>query len=126
MAQKKRKLGFDQRGGVIVFSRAMLESSVYETMPLAPKMLMILLQAQWRSFGPVSYGVREAASKLGCTLSTACGAFRTLQERGFIVCINESLFNSKTGSQTRRWRLCWMPFDGKNPGHEWEKWQPEK
>ncbi|MDD5578139.1 MAG: hypothetical protein PHY16_02520 [Methylobacter sp.] len=49
----------------------------------------------------------------------------TLQERGFIVCHGESLFNSKTGSKAREWRLTWMPFECKTPTHDWEKWQPK-
>jgi DNA-binding transcriptional regulator YhcF (GntR family) len=61
--------------------------------------------AQWRNDRPVVYGVREATQKIGCTVNTACKAFKILQERGFIVCVNESFFNSKTGSKAREWRL---------------------
>jgi hypothetical protein len=45
-----------------------------------------------------------------------------LNERGFIVCENESLFNSKTGSKAREWRLTWMPFEHRKPTHDWEDW----
>lgn len=122
---KKPKLNFDQRGGVIVVSRFMRESSAYEAMPASAKVLMDLLQMQWRNDKPVAYGVREAAQKIGCTANTASKAFITLQERGFIVCDTESLFNSRTGSKAREWRLTWMPFFDKKPTHDWEKWQPE-
>ncbi len=126
MAKKKPKLGYDQRGGVLVVSRAMRESNTYASMPPTAKVLMDLLQLQWRNDKPVAYGVREAANKIGCTLNTASKAFKILQERCFIQCINESFFSSKTGSKSREWRLTWMPFDYKNPTHDWEKWQPEK
>lgn len=127
MSKKKgtQKLSFDRRGGTIVASRAMRESYVYESMPATAKVLMDLLQLQWRNGRPVAYGVREAAEKIGCTPTTATKAFRVLWERGFIVCVTESFFNSKTGSKTREWRLTWMPFDYKNPTHDWEKWRPE-
>jgi hypothetical protein len=125
MAKKKPKLGFDQRGGVIVVSQGMLKASVYETMPATAKVLLQLLQMQWRNDKPVAYGVREAAQRIGSTANTASKAFKMLQERGFIVCENESLFNSKTGSKAREWRLTWMPFEYRNPSHDWEKWQPE-
>ncbi len=125
MSKKKPKLGFDQRGGVIVVSRAMRESSVYESMPASAKVLMDLLHAQWRNDRAVAYGVREAAEKIGCAVNTACKAFKILYERGFIVCTEESVFDSKTGSKAREWRLTWMPFEGKEPTHDWEKWQPE-
>jgi DNA-binding transcriptional regulator YhcF (GntR family) len=122
MAKKKNKLGYDKRGGVMAVSRGMRESMTYQKMPPAAKVLMDLLHMQWRPDKPVSYGVREAAKKIGCTTNTAGKSFKILIERGFIVCFEQSMFNSKTGSRTRDWRLTWMPFDGKNPTHDWEKW----
>ena len=121
MAKKKNKLGYDQRGGVMAVSRGMRESMTYQKMPPAAKVLMDLLHMQWHPDKPVSYGVREAAKKIGCTTNTAGKSFKILIERGFIVCFEQSMFNSKTGSRTRDWRLTWMPFDGKNPTHDWEK-----
>jgi hypothetical protein len=126
MAKKKPKLGFDRRGGVMVVSRGMRESYVYESMPATAKVLMDLLHMQWRNDRPVAYGVREASSKIGCTPTTASKAFKILHERGFIVCHEESFFNSKTRSKAREWRLTWMPFEGRNPTHDWGKWQPKK
>jgi hypothetical protein len=123
MSKKKQKLSFDQRGGVMAVSRAMREAYVYESMPPTAKVLMDLLQMQWRNEKPVAYGVREAAEKIGCTPNTATKAFKILYEHGFIVCENESLFNSKTGSKAREWRLTWMPFECRNPTHDWEKWE---
>lgn len=123
--RKTPKLGFDQRGGVMAVSRAMRESPVYETMPATAKVLMDLLQLQWRPDRPVAYSVRQAAGKISCTKNTAAKSFAILSERGFITCVNESLFNSRTGSKAREWRLTWMPFSGQSPTHEWEKWAPE-
>jgi hypothetical protein len=125
MAMRKPKLGFDQRGGVMAVSRAMRESLAYVSMPATAKVLMDSLHLQWRNDRPVAYGVREAAQKIGCTPNTAAKAFKILQERGFIVCEEQSLFNSKTGSKAREWRLAWMPFEYAKPSHDWEKWQLE-
>jgi DNA-binding transcriptional MocR family regulator len=123
---KKFKLAFDSRGGVLVVSRAMRESAVYRTMTPQAKVLMDLLQLQWRNDRPVSFGVRESAAAIGCRLNTASKAFKELEQRGFIVCDEPSYFNSKTGSRARQWRLTWMPFMDKPPSHDWEKWRPEK
>ena len=125
MSKKRPKLGYDQRGGVLAVSRAMRESKAYESMPATAKVLMDLLQIQWRNDRPVSYGVRESAKKIHCSLTTASSAFQILMERGFIVCHSESLFNSRNGSKAREWRLTWMPFELENPTHNWEKWKPE-
>jgi hypothetical protein len=54
MANKKPRLGYDQRGGVMAVSRAMRESTVYESMPVTAKVLMDLLHMQWRNEKPVS------------------------------------------------------------------------
>lgn len=124
MAKRKNqlKLDFDQRGGVIAISRAMLESHAYKTLTPEAKVLMILLQIHWRNDSPVAYGVREAAQQIGCAVNTASKSFKMLNERGFIVCENESLFNSKTGSKAREWRLTWMPFNYRKPTQDWEDW----
>ena len=124
MAQRKGrlKLDFDQRGGVIALSRAMLESYAYRTLTPEAKVLMMLLQIHWRNDAPVAYGVREAAKHIPCAINTASKTFHMLNERGFIVCETESLFNSKGGSKTREWRLTWMPFEYQKPSHDWEKW----
>ncbi|MDD5269460.1 MAG: hypothetical protein PHO08_20500 [Methylococcales bacterium] len=95
MAKKKPRLGYDQRGGVLAVSRAMRESYVYETMSANAKVLMDLLQIQWRNDRPVGYGVREAAQKIGCTANTASKAFKTLQERGFIICHAEEFLQQQ-------------------------------
>ncbi|MBD9360767.1 hypothetical protein [Methylomonas fluvii] len=125
MAKKNKvKLSFDRRGGVLVVSRVMRESYAYESMSPTAKVLMDLLHMQWRNDRPVAYGVREAAKKIGCKPETAGKAFKVLEERGFIVRETESLFNSKTGSKAREWRLTWMPFEYREPTHDWEKWQP--
>lgn len=125
MAKKnKQQLPFDSRGGKIVISRFMRNYYAYSSMSPPAKVLMDLLHEQWRNDRPVAYGVREAANKVHCSKDTASNAFRMLQERGFITCTDESLFNSKTGSKTREWRLTWLPFNSKSPTHEWEKWQP--
>jgi hypothetical protein len=123
MAKKKIKLEFDQRGGVIVISRRMRESQAYESMPSSAKVLMDLLQMQWRLDRPVGYGVREAAKKIGCTPNTASKSFSLLVSRGFINCFEESFFSSRTGSRARDWTLTWMPFKDKRPSHDWEKWE---
>ena len=107
----------------MVVSRAMRESSAYGTMPPTAKVLMDLLQLHWRPHAHVSYGVREASLKIPCSINTATKSFKVLTDRGFIVLVDESLFNSKTGSKPREWRLTWMPFLDNLPTHDWEKWQ---
>jgi len=122
--KRKSRLPFDSRGGMLVASRFLRESHVYASMPPAAKVLMDLLHMQWRNDRPVAYGVREAAKNICCAKNTATNAFKVLQDRGFIICTDESLFNSKTGSKTREWRLTWMPFNSQPPSNDWEKWKP--
>ena len=125
MAKKfKQRLPFDSDGGAVVFPKKLFESVAYCDLTPAAKCLIPLLQTFWRNERPVALGVREAALKIGCTPTTAGKALKMLQSHGFIVCANESLFNSKTGSKTREWRLTWMPFNGSNPTREWAAWRP--
>ena len=110
MSKQKTKLPFDKNGGVIMINKRLLDSEVFLTMPPQANKLFLLLHAQWRPHKPVDYGVREAAAKIGCAQNTAARAFHSLEERGFIICENESVFHSKNGSRAREWRLTWMPY----------------
>ncbi len=127
MSNKITKLPFDKVGGVIMINKRLLDSEVFLTMPPAANKLFLLLHAQWRPHKPVGYGVRQAATKIGCAQNTATRAFHTLEERGFIICENESVFHSKNGSRAREWRLTWMPYTWAGypnpPSNEWEKWE---
>ena len=123
MSRTKRALPFDKRGGTLAINRRMLNSEAYKTLKPTDKVLMLLLHEQWRNEKPVSYGVREAAQKIPCSINTASKAFNTLQKHGFIECVEQSLFNSRTGSKARDWRLTWLPYIDKPPTNEWEKWQ---
>lgn len=122
---RKQALPFDKRGGVIAVNRRMLNSPAYLSLTPQQKVLLILLQEQWRNDRPVAYGVREAAAKIPCNANTASKAFKALQSRGFIECVEQSQFNSRTGSKAREWRLTWLPFMDKKPTNEWEEWSNE-
>jgi len=127
MSKQKTKLPFDKNGGVVTINRRLLNSEAFLTMRPSENKLFLLLQAQWRPDRPVGYGVREAATKIGCAINTAAKAFDELQKRGFIICEKQSLFNSRNGSRTREWRLTWMPYTWSGyvqpPSNEWEKWE---
>ena len=121
MARKKQSLPFDKRGGTIVLCRRLIESENYQTLSAHARALMTLLQIHWRPYTPVDYGVREAEKRLVCNRKTAMKAFDQLIERGFLVCMEQSIFSSRTQSKTRTWRLTWLPFDCKPPTNNWEE-----
>ncbi len=123
--KKKTVLPFDRRGNAVVFNTYLLNSKSYLALRSQSKVLIILLQTHWRNDKPVDYGVREAAEKIPCDERTASKAFIELQKGGFITCIDESVFNSKTGSKSRSWRLEWMPFDHNKPNNYWDKTSSE-
>ena len=117
---KKNKLPFDSRGGVVVISRRMLSHPNYLNLMPQAKVLITMLQSLWRNDKPVDFGIREASEKIPCDRRTAMKAFKQLIERGFIVCVEESFFSSRTERRTRSWRLEWMPFNDQKPRNTWE------
>lgn len=125
MSKKKQSLPFDKRGGVVAIRRPLLESENYLTLRPQEKVLITLLQIHWRNDKPVDYGVDEAAKKIPCDRRTAMRAFKVLRERGFISLVNESIFNSRTQSTSRSWRLEWLPYNSKEPSNKWEQWKNE-
>lgn len=120
--RKKHQIPFDNRGGVLVTPLRLLKSLTYQNMTPQAKVLMTLMQIHWRNAKHVDYGLREAAEKIPCDRRTATKAFNTLEERGFITMIDYALFNSRTGSKSRTWRLEWMPFNDRQPTNKWEEW----
>lgn len=122
---KKNKLPFDSRGGVITMSRRMLTHPNYLSLMPQSKVLMQMMHCHWRNDRPVDFGVREASQKIPCDRRTAMKAFNQLRERGFIVCIEESFFSSRTESRSRSWRLDWLPFNDQKPRNTWEIFSSE-
>lgn len=118
--KKKHTLPFDSRGGVIIFPLRMIKSSTYQNLTPQAKVLMTLLHIHWRNDKLVDYGIREAVDKIPCSDKTASKAFKQLQVRGFITCIEESFFSSRTQSKARGWRLEWLPFNDRPPANTWE------
>ena len=125
MAKTKKPLPFDKRGGVVTIRRPLLESENYLTLRPQEKVLMTLLQIHWRNEKPVDYGIEEAAKKIPCDRRIAMRAFKALEERGFISLVDESIFNSRTQSKSRSWRLNWLPFNDQPPSNKWELWKNE-
>ncbi len=123
--KKKHTLPFDNRGGVIVLPLRMITSPIYQNLTPQAKHLIVLLQIHWRNDKLVDYGIREAMQKIPCSDKTASKAFKALQERAFITCIDESFFSTRTQSKTRSWRLEWLPFNDRPPANTWEKWSNE-
>jgi len=105
-----------------VFRTYMLKSMAYASLSPQSKALLTLMQLHWDNDKPVDYGVREALKNIPCAFGTARKAFSQLQDRGFIVKMDESEFNSRTGSKARSWRLTYMPYTSKAPTNEWENW----
>lgn len=123
--RKRNTLPFDKRGGVLIFSMRMIKSPTYQNLTPQAKVLIMLLQVHWKNDKLVDYGVREAAEKIPCDLKTVSKAFNQLQERGFITCMEQSIFSSRTQSKARGWRLEWLPFKDRPPTNTWEKWTDE-
>ena len=121
MGSKKQSLPFDKHGGVLVIQRKLIESNAYKALTVHAKALIPALQIHWRNEKPVAYGIREAMKTVPCAFNTARKAFDQLEKKGFIVKADESIFNSRTGSKTRTWRLTWLPFDCREPTNDWKK-----
>ena len=118
---KRFKIPFDKRGGVVVLSLRMIKSESYLSLSPQAKVLITLMQSNWRNEKHVDYGVREATQKIPCAKGTAMKAFKQLEDRGFITLKDESLFSSRTECKSRTWQLEWMPFNDRKPTNKWEE-----
>lgn len=121
MAKKKKGLPFDREGGTVVIQRRLLSSDAYLGLSAQAKVLIHLLHSHWRPDRAIGFGLREAGEKIPCSRKTAIRVFKELQEAGFIVMEDESLFCSRAQSKTRTWRLTWLPWNSQPPTNQWEK-----
>lgn len=122
MAKRKNVLPFDKAGGTVVIQRRLLKSDAYLGLSAQAKALLHLMHVYWTPNGPVGFGVREAEQSIPCSRRLAMRAFKELQEAGFIVMVDESLFCSRAQSKTRTWRLTWLPcWRNRPPSNDWEK-----
>lgn len=118
---KKNVLPFDKAGGTVVIQRRLLKSAAYLGLSAQAKALLHLMHVYWTPNRPVGFGVREAEQSIPCSRKVAMRAFKELQEAGFIVLVEESLFCSRTQSKTRTWRLTWLPcWRNRPPTNDWE------
>lgn len=122
MSRKKKGLPFDKDGGTVVIQRRLLSSPAYLGLTPYAKALMMLMQRHWSPAGPVAFGVRQAEDEIPCSRRTAMRTFKELEDTGFIVMIEHSLFCTRTQSKSRTWRLTWMPcWRHRAPTNDWEK-----
>ena len=121
MAKKKNALPFDKEGGTVTVQRPLYDHQAWLTLISPAKTLIALMQLHWRNDKPVAYGIREAMEKIPCAKGTARRAFKQLEEHGFIEMIDESIFDTRSGSKTRTWRLTWMPYNYRFPSNDWKK-----
>lgn len=122
MSKSKNALPFDRAGGSVVIQRRLLTSPAYLGLTPYAKVLIHLMQRHWTPANPVGFGVRQAEREIPCSRSIALRTFQELQDTGFIVKEDESLFCSRTQSKTRTWRLTWMPcWRNRAPTNDWEK-----
>lgn len=117
----KHKPKYDWGGQVVVMGMGMLKSEQYLSLSSQAKSLMALMQVHWQEFKLVDYGIREAEKKIPCSNKTAIKAFKELEDKGFITCLRDHYFSSRTESRTRAWRLEWMPYNSQRPTHKWKK-----
>jgi hypothetical protein len=77
--------------------------------------------------GQIPYSVRDAAKRLRIGTTTAAGAIKMLQDRGFIVAVTEGAFSRKNRHATE-WRLTEFHCNVTNAlaSKEFARWSPKK
>ena len=84
------------------------------------KVLISLLQIDWRIDRPVPYSVSEAMNKIPCARGTAQRAFKELEEAGFIVSCGFKMDEVKK-IKSRHWMLTWLPYQNDGPTNNWDQ-----
>lgn len=102
-------------------------SAAYRALSSAARILIFELSGLYngRNNGEIFLSVRDAAKLMGMAdTGVASRAFRELIAHGLIVLESAGTFSLKQ-SHASRWRLTFLPADGKAPTREFEHWEPE-
>ena len=79
---------------------------------------MTLMQVYWSAYKPVDFGHEEARNKIPCSKDKTTLVFRELQQRGFIVKVDEAIFSSrKDGLRLARDYGMQLVDKGENKAH---------
>ena len=110
--------GFQRRGQFFPFHYEIFESEAYRSLNCNARCLLFELR---RHYFPgqneeVYLSVRVAASRLNVNKDTVTKAFQALADRGFIVLTNHALWQQRI---SRKWRLTWEPYRGREPTDDW-------
>ena len=99
------------------------------------RLLYIELRAHYTGSnnGDISYSYRQAEADLNCSNKPIPGAFRELQDRGFIKPVQKGAFSWKArfdgAGRATTWLLTELPQDrperGLAPSLEFKTWQPD-
>ena len=102
-----------------------LKSDAYQD--LSPKAKALLTEMVWQEYpnrnGNLVYSVSTAQNRLGLSNVTARKPFYELQEKRLIEKNHEAEFG--IGIATR-WRITFLPCNGREATHEWREWKKQK
>ncbi len=100
------------------------------------RLLYIELRAHYTGSnnGDISYSYRQAEADLNCSNKPIPGAFRELQDRGFIIPVQKGAFSWKArfggAGRATTWLLTELPQDwperGLAPSYEFKSWEPKE
>jgi DNA-binding transcriptional regulator YhcF (GntR family) len=109
--------------------RWLLDSPAYLSLSCPARAVLIEIARKYNGFnnGRIGLSVREVADRCHIAPGTACKAFVTLQERGFIDCTEKGAFSLKS-RHASEWRLTWVKCDATNelPSKRFMNWHKKQ
>jgi hypothetical protein len=106
----------------------LFDSPAWRSLPCNAQALYLRLARRYngRNNGRISYSLRQASQDLNIGRTAAVGAFRALQDHGFIVCTKKGAFSWKTVKDASEWRLTEYQNDypPEHASKEFMRWRP--
>ena len=118
MSRRGSRRGFQRKGQYFPFHYEIFESDAFRSLDCTARCLLFELR---RHYIPgycedVFLSVQDASLRLRVNKDTAVRAFQKLADRGFIVLTNHALWQQRL---SRKWRLTWEPYRGREPTDDW-------
>ena len=118
---RKKNNRIQRSGPYFAIYQDMFNSDAFRSLNCKERCLLLELFAFYQpSREDVFLSTRDAAKRLKIHRDTACKAFKTLEDRGFIRLTQGALWQARL---TRTWRLTFMEYQGREPTDEWRDYK---
>lgn len=119
MSSKHKRKGKFKGDRFIKVPHLMYDSLAFQSLSVRARCLLLEFRRRFNSYnnGQITLSIREAATVIKGSKSTACTALGELQQRGFVRVVSKGVYQNRHATS---WLLTFEEYNGATPTHDWK------